>query len=95
MTTPTPPPAEPPYPSNPSGGKPSIELPPSYAKENYMDPAGVWYKFFQSINPGQPVTVEQVKAFQNGLMKWFSAIIQHENASWKRIYDEMKKNLQE
>lgn len=66
----------------------------AYSGKNPMDPAGIWYRFFQQLNPSQPVTPQDVKAFQMGLMRWFNLLIAQENRAWKRTMDDMKKSWQ-
>jgi len=58
--------------------------------QNYMDPAGIWLRFFQQIMPGQTISAKEVQMFQIGVMKTMGQIIAHENDRWKETMRKMR-----
>ncbi len=59
-----------------------------------IDPTGTWTKFLQQLSPGQPVTPEEVKLFQQGLEKWFGLEIARENRIMKEAMKKLKDSAQ-
>ena len=66
-----------------------------YAPAEKIDPSGEWTRFLQQLNPGQPITPQEVKQFQMGIMKWFNIIIARENRTIMESMKKMRKSWEE
>lgn len=84
MTTPIDPSQSSVPPIQPQPGQQQPMLPTSY-----VDPTGAWAKFLST--PGQSASAEDVKIFMQGLLKFFSLIIQQQQDSFKRSMEQLKK----
>ena len=91
MTTPVPPGSRPDSPTPDSMAGPSSGA--SFEKNKQIDPTGAWTQFFQRLNPGQPVTPDEIKRFQMGMLRWFSLLIAQENRIWKASQEKMKRSM--
>lgn len=56
---------------------------------SYVDPTGAWAKFLST--PGHAASADDVKMFMQGLLKFFSVIIQQQQDAYKRSMEQLKK----
>lgn len=80
----------PPLSPNTGGGTQGASSQQSQPYNNYMDPGGIWLRFFQQIMPGQSISAKEVQMFQLGVMKAMGQQIAHENERWKAAMKRMR-----